>query len=170
MNTPTPAGVDARMGGNVDADLTAKTRAGEADSALNVRTAQVLPGVASRETDTKTRAVMTALLQLCPAGIWLYSAWRLFRQAHPLLASALLLVALCQVCARLRAGGKHRTALPQGATRFPRKRGKSAPWHSVRQTLLENDFNERVSVMMPPTVHVCRHAERAGKEDISSDR
>ncbi len=156
MNTPSPTGMDA--------DLTAEYRAGEADSALKVRTALVLPGEASRETDTKTRVVMTALLQLCLAGIWLFSAWRLFRQAHPLLAGALLLVTLCQVCARLRAGRKHRIALPQGTTRFSRKRGKSAPWHSVRQTLLENDFNERVSVMMPPTGHVFRHAERAGKD------
>jgi hypothetical protein len=158
------------MGGHVDTDLTAKTRAGEADSALKVRTAQVLPGEASREPGSMMRIAMTALLQLCLAGIWLYSAWRLFRQAHPLLASALLLVTLCQVCARLRAGGKHRIALPQDCAKFPRQNDEPAPWHSIRQTPLENDFNERVSVMMPPTVHVCRHAERAGKEGISSDR
>jgi len=167
MNKPIPAGIWAPVGANLVKNPPAKCRAGESDC---VQKAQGFPGVMSRKTATTMRVAMTALLQLCIVGIWLYGACRLFGQAHPVLAGARLLVMLCQICTRLTAGKKRLIALPQDATRFPRQRCKSTPWHSVRHTLMENDFNERVSVIMPSTEHVYRHAERSDKESTLSDR
>jgi hypothetical protein len=170
MNKPIPAGVGAPAEENLDRNPSAKCRAGESDCAQKAQPARGLPRVVSRKTATKMRVAMTTLLQLCIVGIWLYGACRLFRQAHPVLAGALLLVIPCQVCARLRARRQRRIALPLGYARLPRQSDKLAPQHSIRHTLLENGFNERVSVMIPPTGHVFRHAERADKNGSTQGR
>ena len=173
MNRPTTKGAGSNTGADLPTDPPAKCLVGNSDSVQKEPPAQTLPSSPPRKAGAQMRGAMTTLLQLCVAGIWLYGACRLFGQAHPVLASTLLLVGPCQVCVQLIeliAGKKHRAALPQGDTRFPRRQAESAPWHSLRQTLLENDFNEKVSVMMPSIGHVGRHAERAGKGGTSPER
>lgn len=104
-------------------------------------------------------AMPMALLCLSIGAIWLFAVWSLYRHAHPLVAFFLLFVALLQLGVCL-VGVRRKSTVRPSAPTFPRKKGGAMPWHGVGMVLTDNEFNERVSVPVVPSVHAERHAER----------
>lgn len=120
-------------------------------------------GVARPARRVSGHVMPMALLCLSVAAIWLFAVWRLYRHAHPLAASFLLLVALLQLGVCL-VGGRRQSTFRPSAPTFPRKEGAVMPWHSVGMALTDNEFNERVSVPVVPSMHADRHAERMERQ------
>lgn len=106
-------------------------------------------------------SLLPTLLYLSTIAVWGVATWRLYRADHFLIASALLFVTLRQSALYPSSSQKQQATRP-ATNSFPRRRCVM-PRHNLGAPLIDNEFNERVSVPLSPTLHTRRHKDRAEK-------